>query len=228
MAVGLSILSLYEKGNSCLCLVWCSKQGSFFKYSIKWGIFQQQIVTTLLRRASDTTLQTKSPKFYLKNGMQPFECNFLLRLLYLCGVGAAKGFLFQYQSKSKFFFFLLLPRVSLWKSLRNPWSEVSKYFPTKIHWNLAPAVQQPTLDLANPLSKIIQFSKMLECEDEEILWMATDCFKSRDARVCASLHVCIMDIEGVGYPSLVAHILIFQPQSDKRRRILKVHTSGAI
>ena len=155
-------------------------------------------------------------------------CNFLPRLLYLCGVGAAKGFLFQYQSKSKLFFFLLLPRVSLWKSLRNPWSEVSKYFPTKIHWNLAPAVQQPNLELANQLSKFIQFSKILECEDEEILWMATDCFKSRDARVCASLHVCIMDIEGVGYPSLVAHILIFQPQSDKRRRILKVHTSGAI
>ena len=205
------------------------QKGVFLKYSKKWGmveggIFQQQIVTTLLRRAWDTTLRTISPKFYLNNLFSAY----FVRLLYLCGVGAAKGFLFQYQSKSKFFFFLLLPRVSLWKSLRNPWSEVSKYFPTKIHWNLAPAVQQPTLDLANPLSKIIQFSKMLECEDEEILWMATDCFKSRDARVCASLHVCIMDIEGVGYPSLVAHILIFQPQSDKRRRILKVHTSGAI
>ena len=81
---------------------------------------------------------------------------------------------------------------------------------------------------SQPALKNYPILQMLECEDEEILWMATDCFKSRDARVCASLHVCIMDIEGVGYPSLVAHTVIFQPQSDKRRRILKVHTSGAI
>ena len=206
------------------------QKGVFLKYSMKWGrvevgIFQQQIVTTLLRRAWDTTLRTISPKFYLNNLFSAF----FVRLLYLCGIGAAKGFLFQYQSKSKFFFFLLLPRVSLWKSLRNPWSEVSKYFPTKIHWNLAPAVQQPNLELANQLSKFIQFSKILECEDEEILWMATDCFKSRDARVhpcmCASWILKASDIRRWLHTSLFFNHNLTRGEGFSKYTLLEQYSS---